>query len=420
MAHELLPSIETAGGLPGPADPLTVPPGTDASRLPPKFVSEWIDRLLTAAVASRASDIHLNPEAESLQVLWRLDGLLTPIAVFPKALAPNVIARLKVMSELLTYHTEVPQEGRLRSGPAEVEMRFSTFPTIYGERGVIRLFIGSQQYRYLDDLGLPEDLRRQFPELLRETAGVILMTGPAGSGKTTTAYAALRAIQAEHGSRKSLLSIEDPVEGVLPGITQSQVNRAAGFDYAVGVRSLMRQDPDGILVGEIRDRETAETVFQAGLTGHLVLSTYHAGSAAEAVSRLSEMGIEPYLLRSGLLGILCQRLVRRLCDCAVWSDADADKLGLSVRRSRRETGCAACRGEGYSGRMLLAELLIPQGQPLIQAILQRSDAGEIRTQAIGSGMIALGQRGIDEVEAGRTSAREVRRVLGFRPWEAAS
>lgn len=401
-------------------DALSVPAGFDPAHPPPKFVSEWVDRLLEAAVDSHASDIHLNPDAESLQILWRLDGLLVPVARFPKALAANVVARLKVLSELLTYHTEIPQEGRLRHGPADVELRFSTYPTIYGERGVIRLFIGSQQYRFLDDLGLPADLQRQFPDLLRETAGVVLMTGPAGSGKTTTAYAALRALQAEHGSSKSLLTIEDPVEGVLDGVTQAQVNRVAGFDYAVGVRSLMRQDPDGILVGEIRDRETAETVFQAGLTGHLVLSTYHAGSAAEAVSRLSEMGIEPYLLRSGLLGILCQRLVRRLCDCAVWSEDDADKLGLDVSRTRRETGCAACAGSGYSGRMLLAELLVPHSPPLSQAILQRADAGEVRARAIRCGMISLGQRGLEAVESGRTSAREVRRVLGFRPWEAAS
>lgn len=420
MTHRLSSPPEPSPSTPHQRPGLTVPADFDPALAPPKFVSDWVDRLLTEAINCRASDIHLNPEAQSLHVLWRLDGLLAPVTTFPKALAPNVIARLKVLSELLTYHTEVPQEGRLRHGPADVEMRFSTFPTIYGERGVVRLFIGSRQYRYPEDLGLPADLQRQFSDLLRETAGVLLMTGPAGSGKTTTAYAALRALQAEHGSSKSLLTIEDPVEGVLEGVTQAQVHRAAGFDYAVGVRSLMRQDPDGILVGEIRDRETAETVFQAGLTGHLVLSTYHAGSAAEAVSRLSEMGIEPYLLRSGLLGILCQRLVRRLCACAVWSDDDTEKLGLNVSRTRLELGCPACSGSGYSGRMLLAELLLPHGQALTNAILNRVGAGEIRAQAIRSGMISLTQRGLDAVESGQTSAREFRRVLGFRPWEAAT
>lgn len=397
--------------------PQLISPGADPAQLPPKFVSDWVDRLLTAATEARASDVHLNPDADSLQVLWRLDGLLTPAAALPKALAPNVIARLKVLSELLTYHTEVPQEGRLRSGPADVEMRFSTFPTIYGERGVIRLFIGSQRYRFLNDLGLPADLEPRFAEMLQETAGVVLMTGPAGSGKTTTAYAALRAIQSEQGAGKSLLSIEDPVEAVLSGVTQSQVNRAAGFDYVVGLRSLMRQDPDVVLVGEIRDRETAETVFQAGLTGHLVLSTYHAGSAAEAVSRLAEMGIEPYLLRSGLLGILCQRLVRRLCDCGVWSESEEARLGLPIGRTRQEQGCAACNGAGFTGRLLLAELMLPQRASLSQAILAQADAGEIRAQAIRSGMVSLGRRALEAVESGKTSAREIRRVLGFRPLE---
>ena len=396
---------------------LAPPPETDPAKLSPTFVSEWVDRLLAAAIEVRASDIHLNPDAESLQVLWRLDGILQQAAALPKAIAPNIIARLKVLSELLTYHTEIPQEGRLRRGPLNVEMRLSTFPTIYGERGVIRLFIGAQQFHFIDDLGLPGDLRPRFADLLRETAGVVLMTGPAGSGKTTTAYAALRDLQSEHGVQKCLLSIEDPVEAVLPGVTQSQLHRSAGFDYVVGLRSLMRQDPDVLFVGEIRDRETAETVFQAALTGHLILTTYHAGTSAEAVSRLSEMGIEPYLLRSGLLGILCQRLVRQLCQCATWSEANDDKLGLPIERTRMPRGCDDCGQSGYSGRILLAELLVPQSPSLSDAILRQADSGEIRARAIQSGMVSLSRRGIQAVSAGQTSAREIRRVLGIRSLE---
>jgi type II secretory ATPase GspE/PulE/Tfp pilus assembly ATPase PilB-like protein len=393
------------------------PAADEAALRNPKFVSEWVEALLRAAVEAQVSDVHLTPDAHSLDIQWRLDGVLAPAAKLPKQIAPNIIARLKVLSELLTYHAELPQEGRLRWESADVEMRFSTFPTIYGERGVIRLFIGSSRYRLIEDLGFPDDLEGAWRDLLRETSGVLLIAGPAGSGKTTTAYAALREIQRTSASAKSLLSLEDPVEAVLPGVTQAQVNRAAGFDYAVGLRSLMRQDPDVVLVGEIRDRETAETVFQAGLTGHLVLSTYHAGHAAEAVSRLSDMGIEPYLLRSGLLGILCQRLVRRLCDCAAWSDSEADHLGLPVSQSRIETGCERCGARGYTGRFVLAELLLPDDKHLAQSILARADADEIRSQAIRSGMSSLGQRGLEAVRSGETSARELRRVLGFRPLE---
>ncbi len=419
MTPSFLPPelIAATNGSPRPLPAL--PRAEDsAARNHPKFVSEWVDQLLAAAVSAQASDLHLTPDEQSLQVHWRLDGVLSFVASLPKALAPNVIARLKVLSELLTYHTELPQEGRLRRESSEVEMRFSTFPTIYGERGVVRLFIGSQAFLRMDDLGLPDEVQTSLRSLLQETAGVVLITGPAGSGKTTTAYASLREIQQTTGTGKSLLTVEDPVEAVLPGVTQSQVNRAAGFDYAVGLRSLMRQDPDVVLVGEIRDSETAQTVFQAGLTGHLVLSTYHAGHAAEAVSRLSDMGIEPYLLQSGLLGILCQRLVRRLCPCAAWSESETEQLGLPLARSRIETGCDRCSGTAYAGRFLLAELLNPHEKLLGQAILSRADADEIRRQALQSGMISVGQRGLEAVRAGLTSARELRRVLGFRPLEA--
>ena len=389
-----------------------------AKRAHPKFVSEWVDALLSAAVEVQASDLHLTPDENRLIVRWRLDGVLSDVTTLPKSLAANVVARLKVLSELLSYQSELPQEGRLRWRDGQVEMRFSTFPTIYGERGVVRLFVGSKRFRWIDDLGLPGDIQRTVSDMLRETAGVALISGPAGSGKTTTAYAALREIHQREGAGKSLLSLEDPVEAVLQGVTQSQVNRAAGFDYAAGLRSLMRQDPDVLLVGEIRDRETAETVFQAGLTGHLVISTYHAGSAAEAISRLTDMGIEPYLIRSGLLGILCQRLVRQLCPCAEWTDAEEEQLGLPVGRSRKAIGCSDCAGSGYAGRFVLAEFLKPQAKPVGQAIMSRADAAEIREQAIQGEMVALGRRAVDAVRTGVTSAREIRRVLGFQPLES--
>jgi type II secretory ATPase GspE/PulE/Tfp pilus assembly ATPase PilB-like protein len=379
-----------------------------------KYVTEVVAFILQSAVAAGASDIHFTVSVSELQVLWRIDGVLQFVASYPRNLAPNIIARLKVLAELLTYRTDVPQEGRIRESSAEVEMRLSTFPTLYGEKGVVRLFASSDQYRWPSDLGLPDDLMPELLSLIHETAGAILITGPAGSGKTTTAYACLRELQREVGVGKSLVSLEDPIESVLVGVSQSPVNRTAGFDYATGLRSLMRQDPDVILVGEIRDRETAETVFQACLTGHLVLSTFHAGSAAEAISRLDDMGIEPYLLRTGLRAILCQRLFRRLCDCAQWTEDDSAKYGFSLPRVRVPTGCDHCAGTGYRGRLILAELLNPDGNEVGRAIINRREASEIQNLAIQNGFQCIGQRATRAIAAGKTSPVEVRRILGFR------
>lgn len=387
-------------------------PQLDAAN--PKYVTENVAYILKAAIAANASDVHFTVSAAELQVLWRIDGVLQPIAVYPRTLAPNFIARLKVLAELLTYQTDVPQEGRLRESQLDVEMRLSTFPTLYGEKGVVRLFARSEQYRWPSDLGLPDDLLPELLDLLHETAGAILITGPAGSGKTTTAYACLRELQRESGMGKSLVTLEDPIESVLPGVSQSHVNRTAGFDYATGLRSLMRQDPDVILVGEIRDRETAETVFQACLTGHLVLSTFHAGSAVEAVSRLGDMGIEPYLVRTGLRAILCQRLFRRLCDCAQWSTDDSAKYGFAVSRVRVPIGCDACAGTGYRGRLMLGELLRPDADEVGRAIIDRRETSEIQAIAIRGGFQSTGQRATSAIEEGQTSPVEVRRVMGFR------
>ena len=380
----------------------------------PKYVTEVVAYVLLSACNAGASDIHFSVGVDEMQVLWRIDGVLQPVATYPRLLAPNVVARLKVMADLLTYRTDVPQEGRIRESSTKVEMRLSTFPTLYGEKAVVRLFASSDQYRWPGKLGLPEDLLPELLGLLHETGGAILITGPAGSGKTTTAYACLRELQRDAGVGKSLVTLEDPIETVLPGVSQSPVNRTAGFDYPTGLRSLMRQDPDVILVGEIRDRETAETVFQACLTGHLVLSTFHAGSSAEAISRLGDMGIEPYLLRTGLRAIICQRLFRQLCDCAVWSTEDEAKFGFKLSRVRVPSGCDRCAGTGYRGRILLAEILRPDAKDVGRAIIERSDADEIQDLARKSGFLSIGQRATSAMIDGRTSPIEARRVLGFR------
>lgn len=380
----------------------------------PQFVALAVEQTLLEAVEVRASDVHLTPAQDRVRIDFRVDGVLQYAAVLPSRLATNIVARLKVLADLLTYRIDVPQEGRLKQSPAGVEMRLSTFPTIFGEKAVVRLFAGSGQHLLPTDLGLPEDVAAGLDRALHETAGVLLVAGPAGSGKTTTVYASLRELQRRFADSKALATLEDPVEAVLPGVVQSAIQPAHGFDYATGLKSLLRQDPDVLLVGEIRDPETAETVFQAGLTGHLVLTTFHAGGAAESICRLRDLGIEPYLLRAVLIAILCQRLVRKLCDCATWSETAAAELGLPVPRSRVAAGCSVCGDSGYRGRMLLVELLQDQLAALAPAILAGADAVELQRQALNAGMLSFAGRARQALELGQTSALEIRRVLGFR------
>ena len=429
----------------------------------PQHVTAVVDAILESAREAGASDVHLVPQEFGLAMLLRLDGVLQPIVELPKEISTNVIARLKVLSELLTYRTDVPQEGRVRSDsmvaangvrrsatdsgarrgapdPAAegdlrsngaagsgdprraagdprrataVEMRVSTFPTLFGEKAVVRLFVGSGTFRFLGELGLPEDIETALKRLLDRRNGLLLVTGPAGSGKTTTAYASLREIVKASNSTRSISSLEDPIEAVVPGVAQSQINASAGFDYATGLKSLMRQDPEVIFVGEIRDRNTAETAFQASLTGQLVLTTFHSSSASGAISRLSDMGIEPYLLRSGVIGIVAQRLLRKLCVC---SEAIGDSdgfVGLEVQQASRPVGCEKCGGTGYRGRMIVSELLQPDLAGMGRAILSRGDVAEIESLAVQAGMKTLLKRASLAVEAGQTSPAEVRRVLGW-------
>ncbi len=378
-----------------------------------EYATQFVDALLTAARQLGASDVHLQPCPEGMDVAWRLDGVLQPVGRFRRGAKSDVIARLKVMAELLTYRNDVPQEGRIRSAGQEVEMRVSTFPTLHGERAVVRLFAAEGRYLYLEDLGLPAELAVSLEKLLVETSGAVVVSGPAGTGKTTTVYACLREIVRGSGGQKCVVSLEDPIEMRVDGVAQSQVNEAGGFSFATGLRSLMRQDPEVILLGEIRDRITAETAFQAALTGHLLLTTFHAGSAAGAISRLGDMGIEPYLLRSGILAILSQRLVRRLCRCARECDDPTQALGLPVPRFLLPVGCDQCHGTGYHGRMVLAEMLQAERSDLGRAILDRSDAGHLEQLAVQAGMVTRWQRALESVQAGMTSPQEIRRVLGF-------
>ena len=385
----------------------------------PSAAVELVAALLDEAREARASDVHLQPTPDGLEIHLRVDGVLARGGILPTRLAANVVGRLKVLADLLTYRTDIPQEGRVRdrTAPGAGEIRVSTFPTLHGERAAIRLFASPGERLRLADLGLPGDVHAALIRHLGATSGAILLTGPAGTGKTTTIYACLRElVAASHGGR-SLATLEDPIEAAVAGVSQAQVNLAAGFDLATGLRSLLRQDPEVIAVGEIRDRTTAEVAFQASLTGHLVLTTFHAGTAAGALSRLREMGIEPYLIRSGLVAVVSQRLIRTLCSCARPATAEDDqpsaRLGLPVAAARVAVGCAACLGSGYRGRMVIAEWLGPAQLPGDALTAARADLASLEASAAGSGMIRLWDRALQAVTAGHTTPTEVRRVLGF-------
>lgn len=377
------------------------------------YATRFAEGLLSGAVAAGASDVHLQPTADGLAVQWRLDGVLQPLGTFPRGDATDIVTRLKVLAELLTYRSDVPQEGRIRSPIAGRELRVSTFPTLHGERAVIRIAQSGAGLLRLEQLALPDEVATRLGNLLRETSGAVIIAGPAGSGKTTTVYACLRELVAQAAPVRSIVSIEDPIEVALDGVAQSQVNAAAGFDLATGLRSVLRQDPEVLMVGEIRDRAVAEGVFSAALTGHLVLTTFHASSAAGAISRLGEMNIEPYLLRSGLLGVVGQRLLRRLCSCARWSTDVDDRLGLPLDRVPVAVGCEQCRHTGYLGRLAIAELLVAEATELGRAILSRSDAAQLEELARQNGLVPLRDQALAAIRAGRTSPVEYRRVLGW-------
>lgn len=381
----------------------------------PRYAGDVVALLLDQSRTERASDLHLTPTPEGLEALWRIDGVLHPIGRFPIANGPNIIARLKVLADLLTYRCDTPQEGRIRAAPGGFETRVSTFPTLHGEKAVVRMFAASDRYQRLDDLGLPGDVARTLRDLLEETAGLVLLCGPAGSGKTTSLYACLRELSLAHAGRRSIVTLEDPIEVAVPGVSQSQVNAAAGFTLEIGLRSLMRQDPEVIGVGEVRDRAVAEVAFQAALTGHLVVTTFHAGSAAGALGRLADLGIEPYVLRSGVNAVVFQRLARRLCVCARPLLDPADWLGLPVSAAHGPVGCPACGATGYSGRFLLAELAFPGRGALAKAVLERRDIDGLEAAAECDGVVSRWSRAAEAVNAGLTSPAEIRRVFGLGP-----
>jgi type II secretory ATPase GspE/PulE/Tfp pilus assembly ATPase PilB-like protein len=371
-------------------------------------VPDLVNLLIRQAVSVRASDIHLEPTDSEVVVRFRIDGVLQRVASLGPGLRSNLVARVKVMSNLLTYRTDIPQEGRIdasvHGGP--VDLRVSTFPTIHGEKVVIRIFDPRKRTFETAELGMREEVRQTFERHISRPQGLILLTGPSGSGKTTTIYSALRAIAERGAFRKNIVTIEDPVEHAIPGVTQTQINLAAGLTFARSLRSLLRQDPEVIMVGEIRDAETAKIAVEAGLTGHLVLSTIHSGTACGVFHRLLEMDVEPFLIASSVGLVLAQRLVRVLCPkCKAPA---TDEAGVAIFKPMR---CPDCLQTGYGGRTLLAELLEPN-EDIKQAVMKRSLPASMQSIAQKAGMKTLNEEGLDLVRRGVTSAEELKRVLG--------
>jgi type II secretory ATPase GspE/PulE/Tfp pilus assembly ATPase PilB-like protein len=375
-----------------------------------QFATQFVGRLLRLAGNAGASDVHLDPTPDAVELRWRLDGVLHALGRLPREVGPNVVARLKVLAGLLTYELALPQEGRIRDERLRVEARVSTFPTLHGERAVVRMLgDGDGSLESLSELGLPADVLEQIERHLSATSGAVLVAGPAGSGKTTTAYACLRHVVSASGGGRSIASLEDPVEVAVEGVAQSQVHASAGFDMATGLRSLLRLDPEVILIGEMRDQATAQIALQAALTGQLVVTTFHAGHATDAVNRLIEMGIAAYAVRNAVRLVVAQRLVRRLCQCAQPADVDAHArvVGLAVSRCWLPGECDACRGTGYRGRSLVAECRAVAGWDFESAARDHAKGQPPAAEQLWSSAEAL-------VESGVTSPLEVVRVLGFR------
>jgi general secretion pathway protein E len=374
-----------------------------------------VNSLMSQAVKDRASDIHIEPFERDMVVRFRIDGVLYEIIKPPKRFQNSIISRVKIMADLNIAEKRLPQDGRIRLKVAgkDIDIRVSTVPTTYGERIVMRLLDRSSILRDLDTIGFSRRALSGMNQLVQKSHGIVLVTGPTGSGKTSTLYGCLNKINKPD---LNILTIEDPVEYQLKGVGQVQVNSKIDLTFSSGLRSFLRQDPDVIMVGEIRDRETAEIAIQASLTGHLVLSTVHTNDAAGAITRLVDMGIEPFLVASSLIGVLAQRLVRTICPKCRESykptPSELDELGLDptkVDELFRGAGCLACAKTGYSGRLGIFELMLLDDD-VRELILQNVDAGQIKAKARDIGMITLREDGAMKVANGLTTIAEVTRV----------
>jgi len=364
-------------------------------------IIRMLNALLTQAARDGASDIHIEPYERHSSVRFRVDGTLREVVQPNRALHAALISRLKIMAELDIAERRLPQDGRisLRIGTRAVDVRVSTIPSAHGERAVLRLLDKSEGSLSLEALGMQGEVLRRFEHLVTQPHGIVLVTGPTGSGKTTTLYAALQRLDAAHNN---IMTVEDPIEYELAGVGQTQVNPKIDLTFAKALRAILRQDPDIIMIGEIRDFETAQIAIQASLTGHLVLATLHTNDASSAVTRLTDMGVEPFLLSSSLLGVLAQRLVRKLCP-------HCKQITNFLKTEYHPVGCAQCGQTGYSGRSGVFELLVTDDAIRAQIYSRASDA-DIRAAAIASGMVLMREDGERLVHAGITSREELLRV----------
>ncbi|MEF3696975.1 type II secretion system ATPase GspE [Desulfolutivibrio sp.] len=379
-------------------------------------IIKLVNMIIAKAVKSRASDIHVEPYSDELKVRYRLDGVLHNVHSLPRKLHAAVLSRIKVMARLDIAEKRLPQDGRMeiKLGDRSVDIRVSLIPTSDGERAVLRLLEKQSRVLGLEDLGFGPGALADMRRLVSFSHGMILLTGPTGSGKTTTLYAALNSINSPD---KNILTIEDPVEYRLPGVGQMQVNPKIDLDFAAGLRSLVRQDPDVIMIGEVRDRETADIAVQASLTGHLVFSTLHTNDAPTGVARLLDMGVESFRLASCLRAIIAQRLVRVLCPECKSARMPSDEELAEMRLTREQApgticspaGCELCLGTGYRGRTAIHEILL-LSEAVQEMILTTSDANRLRHLAVTEGMTTLREAGIAKVLAGITTLAEVRRA----------
>jgi len=380
-------------------------------------VIQLVNLLITRAIEARASDIHIEPFEDTLRIRYRVDGVLLDQESPPKRLQRAVISRVKIMAKMNIAERRLPQDGRIRLQilGKDLDLRVSTVPTLHGESVVMRILDRSSLLLSLGDMGMPEDVRVQLQRLIRKPHGMILVTGPTGSGKTTTLYTALSEI---NSADKKIITIEDPVEYQLQGVNQIHVKSKIGLTFASGLRSIVRQDPDVIMVGEIRDAETADIAIHSALTGHLVFSTLHTNDAPGAITRLLDMGIENYLVSSVLIAVLAQRLVRVICpECREPYQLDAAavrKMGIKIEvegalQVFRGKGCAACNYTGYHGRSGIYEFLVIN-EEIQRLILAKADSNTIRQKALASGMKTLWEDGWRKVEEGVTTLEDLLRV----------